>query len=76
MMDCWIVGLLGWQGWSKVRVGQAFLKMDVAAPEDGRTPPKGGSEAFPYWSRRFPTCVAGDGGTWATMGTRRRVRDD
>jgi len=48
---------LGWakggRVWIKARVGQAVLKMDVAAPEDGRTPPKGGSEVFPYWSRRI-----------------------
>ena len=63
-MGGWIDGLMDGRGGKvqiRARVGQAFLKMDVAAPEDGRTPVGGGSEAFPYWSRRIPACMGSKG---------------
>ena len=50
----------GWPGVFEKRtlLRSAYAKAAARRAEDGRTPPKGGFEAFPYWSRRFPTCVA------------------
>jgi len=50
----------GWPGvfekWTLLR--SAYAKATTRQAEDGRTPPKGGFEVFPYWLKRIPTCVA------------------
>jgi len=68
-LDGWMAGAAGAAGagarcgmgeplckWALLR--SAYAKAAARRAGGGRTPPKGGSEVFPYWSRRIPTCVA------------------
>jgi len=65
-LDGWMAGVAGAGArrglarhlckWALLR--SAYAKAAPRRAEDGRTPPKGGFEVFPYWSRRIPACVA------------------